>query len=291
MKFLKKFATRAEYDAFMVANNDNSPFVGYIADEKKVEYVSPVNYAELPLHFIALEDMTVSFTTNPIQYSLDNETWVVLPVGESTPTIAAGDKVYFKAKGLSPTSSDGIGAFNIVGRCNVRGNAMSLLYGDDFIDAVYIKSSYSFFKLFYNQTAIIHAGNLVLPATSLASACYSNMFNGCTSLTNAPALPATTLASDCYKSMFNGCTSLVNAPELPATTLASSCYSYMFFYCSSLQYIKAMFTTAPSSDYMSVWVTGVKSVGTFVKNAAATWTDSFGTSAIPTGWTVETATE
>lgn len=38
MKFLKKFATMAEYEAYMAANT-NFPFVGYIADEKKIEYV------------------------------------------------------------------------------------------------------------------------------------------------------------------------------------------------------------------------------------------------------------
>lgn len=40
MKFLKKFATRAEYDAFMGTNPNNYPFVGYIKDEKKVKYYS-----------------------------------------------------------------------------------------------------------------------------------------------------------------------------------------------------------------------------------------------------------
>lgn len=39
MKFLKKFATRAEYDAFMDTNTD-FPLVGYIEDEKKVEYMA-----------------------------------------------------------------------------------------------------------------------------------------------------------------------------------------------------------------------------------------------------------
>jgi hypothetical protein len=50
-----------------------------------------------------------------------------------------------------------------------------------------------------------------------------------------------------------------------------------------------MFTTAPSSSYLSNWVSGVSASGTFVKNSAATWTDSFGVDAIPSGWTVETA--
>ena len=34
--------------------------------------------------------------------------------------------------------------------------------------------------------------------------------------------------------MFNGCTSLTQAPELPATTLADRCYYEMFYYCSKI---------------------------------------------------------
>ena len=73
-----------------------------------------------------------------------------------------------------------------------------------------------------------------LPATTLAEGCYASMFSGCTSLTQAPALPAATLADYCYYGMFNGCTSLTQAPALPATTLASSCYMQMFSGCTSL---------------------------------------------------------
>ena len=38
--------------------------------------------------------------------------------------------------------------------------------------------------------------------------------------------------------MFDGCTSLTQAPVLPATTLANNCYAYMFQNCSSLKRIK-----------------------------------------------------
>ena len=62
--------------------------------------------------------------------------------------------------------------------------------------------------------------------------CYYSMFEGCTSLTQAPNLPATTLARSCYNNMFFYCTSLTKAPELPATTLANYCYSYMFDNCT-----------------------------------------------------------
>ena len=127
-----------------------------------------------------------------------------------------------------------------------------------------------------------------LPATTLASDCYSSMFNGCTSLTTAPELPATTLATWCYSGMFSGCTSLTTAPELPATTLVSSCYKEMFYGCSKLNYIKAMFTTTPGTDYTKSWVLGVAASGTFVKNSAATWNVT-GFNGAPTGWAVETA--
>jgi hypothetical protein len=90
--------------------------------------------------------------------------------------------------------------------------------------------------------------------------------------------------------MFYGCTSLTTAPALPATTLSNYCYQSMFRKCSRLNYIKAMFTTTPSSSYTSSWVDGVSATGTFVKNSAAQWTGT-GVNSVPTGWTVETASE
>ena len=128
-----------------------------------------------------------------------------------------------------------------------------------------------------------------LPATTLANYCYGTMFYGCTSLTSAPELPATELAQSCYRNMFQGCTSLTTAPELPAMTLALNCYYAMFNGCSSLNYIKAMFTTTPGTDYTYNWVSGVASTGTFVKNSAATWNVT-GVNGIPEGWTKQTAT-
>lgn len=291
MKFLKKFATRAEYEAYMADNMENYPHVGYIADEGAVEYVkeAPPRPERMPLHFEAIEDMTVSFSTNAIEYSLDNETWQTLPAATATPTISAGSKVYFRASGLTPNSSTGIGQFSTTGKFNAVGNVMSMISGADFAEVKSVKEN-GLRTLFKSCTGLINADQLILPATTLAPNCYTQMFRDCTSLVAAPILPATTMKDSCYYRMFDGCTSLVNAPELPATTLASSCYSYMFSSCSSLQYIKAMFTTTPGSSYTAGWVSGVKSVGTFVKNAAATW-DVTGDNGIPSGWTIKTATE
>lgn len=140
--------------------------------------------------------------------------------------------------------------------------------------------------MFYSCSSLVTAP--ALPATTLKSACYRNMFQYCTSLKNAPELKATTLLDTCYYYMFYGCTSLETAPTLPATTLVSQCYNYMFYGCSKLNYIKAMFTTTPGTSYTSNWVNGVASSGTFVKNSAASWTNT-GNSAVPSRWTIQTA--
>ena len=99
-------------------------------------------------------------------------------------------------------------------------------------------ATYCYQYMFNGCTSLTQAPEL--PATTLASYCYQYMFNGCTSLTQAPELPATTLASDCYSSMFTGCTSLTQAPALPATTLTDYCYESMFYNCTSLTQAPAL---------------------------------------------------
>ena len=105
-------------------------------------------------------------------------------------------------------------------------------------------ASYCYSSMFYGCTSLTQAP--ALPATKLVSYCYSSMFYGCTSLTQAPALPATTLAKYCYSFMFRGCTNLTQAPELPATTLAESCYGSMFYGCTGL-------TQAPELPATTLW--------------------------------------
>ena len=249
-------------------------------------------YANQYLTFVALEDGTFSFTNSDIQYSLDKgSTWTTLAANASTPTVTTGNKIMWKAT-LTPKSSNGIGTFASTGRYDVEGNVMSLLYSDNFVGQTDLTGkNYAFHSLFASNTNLVNANNLVLPATTLANECYDRMFFGCTSLATAPELPVTTLTGGCYYSMFQGCTSLVTAPVLPATTLITACYHQMFDGCTSLNYIKAMFTTTPSSSFTTRdWVRGVASSGTFVKNSAATW-NVRGDEGIPNGWTIQTASE
>jgi hypothetical protein len=107
-------------------------------------------------------------------------------------------------------------------------------------------ASFCYSGMFYGCTSLTTAPSL--PATTLATSCYSNMFNGCTGLTTAPSLPATTLATSCYSNMFNGCTGLTTAPSLPATTLATNCYRYMFRDCTALKV-----STTSTGSYQYAW--------------------------------------
>ena len=148
-------------------------------------------------------------------------------------------------------------------------------------------ADYCYNAMFYNCTSLVTAP--ALPVTTLAVGCYGSMFDNCTSLVNAPVLPATTLTKECYRSMFKGCTNLITAPVLPATTLADRCYNSMFYNCTSLNYIKMLSTDISASNCLYDWVNGVPSTGTFVKHPDANIPT--GRSGIPSGWTVETATE
>ena len=94
-------------------------------------------------------------------------------------------------------------------------------------------ASYCYSNMFQGCTSLTTAPSL--PATTLANNCYNSMFYGCTSLTTAPSLPATTLANNCYNSMFQGCTSLTTVPSLPATTLKINCYNSMFYLCTKIK--------------------------------------------------------
>ena len=146
-------------------------------------------------------------------------------------------------------------------------------------------SNRCYFSMFYGCSSLVKAPEI--KATTLADECCYMMFYNCSSLTTAPALQATNLNKSCYANMFSGCTSLTTAPELPATTLLDNCYQNMFYGCNKLNYIKALFTTTPSSSYTGNWVVSVATDGTFVKNKDATWNVT-GDDGIPTGWSVET---
>lgn len=213
----------------------------------------------------ALEDnLTVTFT-NDIEYVIDGKEWLKLKAFSESQSISAGQTLSFRGEFTSSHTSNGIGTFTINKKCNLKGNCMSMLFGDNAannhsLNAVF--HDFAFACLFCNCSNIVSVSSNFLPATTLAMGCYYNMFGGCTSLTKAPELPATILASYCYNNMFDG--------------------------CKKLNYIKCLATNISATNCTSNWVSGVSSTGAFVKAADMTRWET-GSSGIPTGWTVRDA--
>ena len=145
-------------------------------------------------------------------------------------------------------------------------------------------SDYCCNAMFYGCFKLIYVGDL--KATELKPSCYNAMFYRCTSLVDAPRIFATTLDSYCCNAMFYQCNKIVSI-SLNSQYLVDNCYRYMFAGCTSLNNIQALFITEPSSEYTDMWVYGVSSTGTFVKNAAATW-NVIGDNGIPPKWTIQT---
>ena len=169
----------------------------------------------------------------------DDSNWKSFDADNGTTPITlenSGDMVYFRAgsSGNTALSTDYVNCrrFTLSKSCSASGNIMSLLTRNEADWQSVQMADDCYANMFNGCTSLTSAP--ALPATTLADYCYYNMFQGCTSLTSAPELPATTLAVYCYYHMFQGCTSLTSAPELPATTLASNCYNYMFYGCTSL---------------------------------------------------------
>lgn len=253
----------------------SSSNTSYEFDSEDCGYV-PRDYSQDYLTLVARTNGTIVYGNEwpltDIFYSRDSgATWIATSEKYHIISINVniGDTVMWKGPVTKPYEkyTKGVGSFGGTASFDVRGNIMSLIYGDDFINKTSLGSdnnAYDFSFLF-SQTKVVNAKNLILPATTLTKDCYEFMFNECSGLTTAPfVLPAKKLTEGCYLgmfancinlttapiisattmasgsccTMFSNCRSLTTAPELPATTLAVECYYAMFSECTSL-------TTAP----------------------------------------------
>ena len=315
-----KFSNGATITFSSVNTNYSAPY--YFPFDCELNYQAPSFDYTKYLRFDIVSGGTINWVAKgsqprTISYSLDGgNSWssITSSTAGTSFNVSAGDKVLWKGTNTNlATNANNYSSFSgSTAAFNIKGNIMSLIYGDDFEGEVNLSGkNCCFVKLFYNTTNLINAENLILPATTLsvscylgmfngctslttapelpattlAISCYNNMFYGCTSLTTAPVLPATTLASSCYKEMFYGCTSLTTAPALPATTLVTYCYQNMFYDCTSLNSITCLATDISASYCTSDWVALVAASGTFTKAAnMCDWTTGY--NGIPNNWTV-----
>lgn len=260
-KYLKLFDTQSNYNAYINGSEVYLPNVSLTLDDDAVHYnpLPPHDYSQDYLTFNVLSSGNIVWrpiSGETIQYSKNDGNWTNL-TSNSTLSVSNGDKVKFKGTinnpnyGFSATTSS----------YNIEGNIMSLIGGDNFQTLSTAKE----FGHLFRGTNVINAEHLVLPATTLANYCYSNMFancallettpetlpvanttqcfaqmfQNCVSITKGPKLPATYVGWQSYYFMFDGCTNLKEAPELPAVDLYQYSYNGMFQDCTSL-------TEAPS---------------------------------------------
>ena len=242
--------TAYTYDGY----KGNRPALDAIASNQYITTVADdLDVSTFDINYMALTfeanqaNSKVTFTATSMtpaitmQYNTyDGTGWKPYTSGTAITLSATGDKVSFRGDNNTLASepySYGSSKFSTTGKCFIYGNIMSLLYSNDYATATTLIGDYTFCSLFSQNTNIYsHSSKaLVLPATTLTTMCYYQMFINCRNLTSAPMLPATTLADNCYTSMFYGCMNLTSAPaELPATTLTYGCYSNMFEECSKL---------------------------------------------------------
>ena len=205
--------------------------------------IKPYLTFKSPSSFTLAVNDTTKHWDGTLEYSTDASTWSTWDGTTTLSSTTKGSSNVLYLRGTGNTVITGGNSSNykwVLTGSDIAciGNIENLLdYATVEAGAHPTMAPYCYSNMFYGCTALTQAP--ALPATTLATCCYSYMFQGCTALTQAPALPATTLASHCYTYMFQGCTSLTQAPALPATTLADYCYRSMFNRCTNL-------TQAPS---------------------------------------------
>ena len=209
--------------------------------------VKPYLTFKSPSSFTLNVQDTTKHWDGTLEYSTDTSTWATWDGKTILSSATSGSDNVLYLRGTGNTVITGGNSSNykwVLTGSDIAciGNIENLLdYATVEAGAHPTMAPYCYSNMFYGCTALTQAP--ALPATTLATYCYSYMFQGCTALTQAPALPATTLADYCYRSMFNRCTNLTQAPSLPATMLVNSCYRFMFEFTAITAIPRIMATT------------------------------------------------
>ena len=158
----------------------------------------------------ALEDgMTVSLSVNACEYCIDGSgDWVTLPSSTATPAVNTGQTLSFRGN-IQPNSTNGSGTFTVTKNCNLSGNMLSLIYGNDASGRDV--PAYAFQRLFIRCDKLISVSDNVLQANEIGQyGCYAT-FNSCTNLLRAPEIRATTIYNNGCQYMFQRSKSLKTA--------------------------------------------------------------------------------
>lgn len=213
-EYIGKYSTSGDVQTAVDNGELLKPYVALVGNEIDWNSKSETDWSTIPLTFEILSDGNIIWvgeggSTKTIEYSKDNgNTWTSITsnvFGVSIPVVS-GDTIQFRGNntqlggpGLTPYSH--FKSSNV--QFNVKGNIMSLLDETNFSTMTTLPSTYTFVGLFNNNTGLIDASKLILPATTLTERCYYRMFEFCRNLNYIKCLATDKSASNCTGNWVN----------------------------------------------------------------------------------------
>ena len=222
----------------------------YQSTIKLMPYSTP-----LTMEALTAGSIVITSPKSGMQFSVNGGTKTKInSTNDFTIHVSAGEKMAFYGDGTNITAYNDTKITGGTAQVKVYGNIMSLVDETDYETATALSAEETFDSFFDSNTNLTDASGLLLPATTLTTRCYANLFANCEALTAAPALPATSLASHCYLSMFTDCTALTAAPALPAKVLSTYCYQNMFKSCTKLSSVTCLATNISANKCLYNWL-------------------------------------
>jgi hypothetical protein len=142
--------------------------------------------------------------------------------------------------------------------------------------------------MFDGSTSLVNAPEIAATTCTTIGGNGDNlraMFANCRSLANPPEIHITTLAKQSLIYMFQN-TAITKAPLLPATTLAEGCYKYIFAGTTPIEEARIA-ATETATDALTEWLGSTRRAEHGIVYADPSFTDlpADSRSGIPTGWT------
>ena len=189
-----------------------------------------------------------------VQYSLNNGAWTNL--SNSTINVSAGDTIRWRGTNTRYSSDrDKYNHFSGTALFNIKGNIVSLIYGDDFEGKEsYTLQDYALNCIFLGSKCVDAYDLYIYTNTGMRS--LRHTFATCTSLIRPPkAISGQDMGTFGLGAMFNGCTSVQFLPDfsnfIPNTSSLQECFRD----CKAVKEAPAFYSGAtPVSAYQNAFL-------------------------------------
>lgn len=277
------------------------PYVGYAKADEAIIYNEKVGIYFEPLTFTLTDGSVLAFESSYpsyAEYSLDEgETWTEISKVSDVYTqswTADTDDYRISLRAVcdyyATVATDTKPFSGSSGEISAEGNIMSMIMGDEFGDYTqYQLENGAMFKGFFaDMDCLTDCGMLLLPATTLGSYCYTNMFSGCTSLLVPPVLPAADkveLNVACFAGMYMY--TAIEVISIPGIYSSQWCFDSMFYGCENLSVLECNLIDISAPDCLNNWLDGAGNGGAtlFCRQDAGF---EIGVNVPSEGWTIET---